>query len=161
MKNFFEEILQFWFMILRSVFSLIAMRASIANDLLEETVVLSQSGREYKVFRRSFFNGFPGTSHSPAAVYEVEFTFKRNMSQTATLVTLPFFAAFPGLMEKLWMEGPEPGVFAGMYFFKSRIDAQRYSASMAQKFISAMAVPGTYHKSIWNLSNHPMKQRKN
>lgn len=145
------------FVILRSLWVLASGRCDVEHELKQKRAFLAQSSREYDIFRRSFFNGASPGRPAPSAVFEVEFRFRADPGKLAHLLTLPFFAGFPGLLEKLWLEDEALGDYAGIYFFRSRREAENYSASPAQRFIEMTSTPGSYRKSVRDLACQPME----
>lgn len=120
-------------------------------------VRISRSGREIKLFHDKVFTAFRHLEFrkretAEPTVFWVRFilpeetNFARNLRKDERY--LPFLSGQPGLREKYWGLHAPSHEYLGLYEWSSRRRAERYSHSLALRFILRYADPDSVQQGI-------------
>lgn len=109
------------------------------NDI--DTICKMEDGELFKVFRHVIIKSKDRNKSN--AVFIVRFKTK-NLSAKAnkrfSLFPIPLFIGLPGFLEKYWTVNEDTGFSQGIYQWKSKELAEKYSKSFAYKFMKRRSV---------------------
>ena len=106
----------------------------------------------YKVFRFAWRKGW----EQSGAMFKVRFTLgSMNAKSNKVFSLLPMLVLirFRGFMAKYWLCEEATNRCMGIYYWRTRADAERYSQSIAVKFMTKRSVPGSVSWEITDLGD--------
>jgi len=108
--------------------------------------VVNKDGRECVVVKYGFVDALASQPAVPGATFLVRFHLA-HMSKAANErflnLPIPFFMGLPGFRSKYWLYDEETGDFQGRYQWDTVADAERYTNSLAVRFMTWRSVPGS------------------
>ena len=108
-------------------------------------------GERFKVFRHVIIRPANKNIGDPQAVFMIRFL-PENMTveQNKRFSRIPMliFMGFHGFRSKYWMVNEETGLCQGVYEWDTLQDAERYSKSIALRFITKRSVKGSVKYEI-------------
>jgi hypothetical protein len=113
-----------------------------------------EDDQQFTVFRHAKIKG----AGEPAGVFIVRFTpAHMSVRQNIRFSRLPMIPllGLHGFREKYWCVNPETGMCQGVYAWQTLADAEAYAASVALRFMTGRALPGTVSHQILDQSQQP------
>ena len=113
-------------------------------------VFTMEDGREFKVFRHVVIRS-KSNAGDPQAVFRIRFLLKNmTVEQNERFSKIPMlvFMGFHGFRSKYWMVHEETGLCQGVYEWDTVQDAEKYSRSIALRFITSRSVQGSVSYEI-------------
>jgi hypothetical protein len=110
-----------------------------------------EDGIRFKVFRHVIIRSDNSNRNHPQAVFRIRFQPKgMTAQQNKNFSKLPMliFMGFQGFRSKYWMVNEETGVCQGVYEWDTLQDAERYSESIALRFMTKRSVEGSVSYEI-------------
>lgn len=112
-------------------------------------VIVMEDGERMRVFRQlRLAAAGPG---GPRGEFRVRFTTRMPARVNVAFSWLPvaLFMGLPGFTGKTWLVSDATGTFGGIYQWRTRQDAQRYSRSAALRFMTRRSVPGSVSYGVY------------
>ncbi len=108
-----------------------------------------EDGERMRIFRQ--LSLAPADAGAPRGEFRVRFTTKMPARVNVLFSWLPIvlFMGLPGFAGKSWLINDATGAFGGIYQWRTRQDAQRYSRSAALRFMTRRSVPGSVSFGIY------------
>jgi len=107
--------------------------------------ITTEEGMKFKVFRHVIIHSEKNVGN-PQAVFRLRFQPKNmTVEENKRFSKLPMlvFMGFRGFRSKYWMVNKETGICLGVYEWDTFEDAERYSESIALRFITLRSVEGS------------------
>lgn len=120
-----------------------------------DKVLVTEDGQEFTIFREVIID----KKMDKPAVFRVRFLLSGMNPETNirfSWLPVPFFIGLPGFEAKVWTLNYKNNYFQGIYQWKNREYAEKYSKSFAYRFMSSRSVPGTVSFEI--IPNIPLKE---
>ena len=114
-------------------------------------VFTMEDGMKFKVFRHVVIRPANKNISNPQAVFRIRFQPKNmTVKQNKRFSWMPMLIlmGFHGFRSKYWMVNEETGICQGVYEWDTLQDAERYSKSIALRFITKRSVKGSVHYEI-------------
>ncbi len=119
-------------------------RLHFPREKVDKKMVLE--GEQWVVFREAVVDPGKGSPQKPGAIFRPRFhiaCMSVNQNIVFSLLPMCFLMGMPGFRSKLWMYNPETEDFSGYYLWDTIEDAEKYSNSIAGRFMTNRSVPGS------------------
>jgi hypothetical protein len=113
-----------------------------------------EDGEKFEVFRHVIIRSSNKEINKPQAVFTIRFQLKNmtiEKNKKFSRIPMLVFMGFHGFRSKLWMLNEETEVFQGVYEWDTLQDAERYSKSIALRFMTRRSVEGSVSYEIGRL----------
>ena len=135
---------------LRTIMLFLTGRIKFNNASVGEVFTM-EDGMKFKVFRHAIIRSANKNMSDPQAVFMVRFQPKNmTVEQNIRFSRIPMliFMGFRGFRSKYWTVNEETGLCQGVYEWDTLQDAERYSKSIALRFITRRSVEGSVSYEI-------------
>jgi hypothetical protein len=135
---------------LRTVILYLTGRIKFITDSIGKEFTM-EDGVRFKVFRHVVICPANKNHNNPQAVFRIRFQ-PKNMTveenKRFSWIPMLIFMGFHGFRSKHWLVNEETGICQGEYEWDSLQDAERYSKSIALRFMTKRSVEGSVHYQI-------------